>query len=103
MKFLELIDHKTGENWVTGFIGNQGALIDGQFSERDGYGYYVADAETFEWWDNVVSDFQSLDDYIDDLKIEHGSNAVSDAINAFDCCDIEDMPRGLRKHLDDWF
>jgi hypothetical protein len=89
VKTLSIVDPKSGVNYISDFIGNTGALIDGQFvwdKDRDAY---FCEQETFEWWDTVITANQALSDRILDLAKEHDSEAVYEVINAVGSVDLE--------------
>ena len=101
---LSIIDPKSGVDYIADFIGNTGALIDGQFrwdEERDAY---VCDQATFEWWDAVVTANQALANRLHALALEHGSEAVDEVIYAAgSSVDLADHAPNLQQALDDAF
>lgn len=97
---LELINHNTGINWVQDFIGNVGALKDGQFTWNDDVDAYICDRETFEWWRDCIEEHQKLDDRICDLEQEHGVEKVQVAIGNAYLCDLVDQPTQVNEALD---
>ena len=80
-KTLSIIDPDSGVDYIADFIGNHGALSDGQFTWDDERGAYVCDQDTFDWWDAVVKANQALDDRIHDLVQEHGVEKVYEVAN----------------------
>lgn len=76
---LTLMD-ANGINWAQDFIGNWGALADGQFEATDA-GTHLADQETVEWWANALESQQALDNRVNELKEEHGAEAVEAVLN----------------------
>lgn len=100
---LSIIDPKTGVNYVADFIGNTGALADGQFvwdEERD---TYVCDQKTFDWWSSVITAQQALDYRTRELINEHGPKAVHDVIHAAGGVDLEDHAANVNRALDEAF
>jgi len=100
---LSIIDPKSGVDYISDFIGNTGALIDGQFEWDEDRDAYVCDQETFDWWDTVVTANQSLDDRIHELVKEHGSEAVYEVIHAAGSVDLEDHAANVNQALDEAF
>ncbi|SMB89282.1 hypothetical protein SAMN05660772_02863 [Pasteurella testudinis DSM 23072] len=66
---LTIIDPKTGCNYISDFIGNTGALNDGQFTYDDDKNAWICDQDTFDWWEYVVAENQALNYRIDALKM----------------------------------
>jgi hypothetical protein len=102
-KELNLIDPETNTNWIGDFVGNTGALEDGQFVYDEETDVYAADWDTYLWWEEVVAAHQDLDDRIHELKQKHGSNAVSKAIGDAGDCDLEDRAAAINGALDETF
>ena len=100
---LSIIDPKSGVDYISDFIGNTGALNDGQFEWDEDRDAYVCDQETFDWWDTVVTANQSLDDRIHELVEEHGSEAVYEVIRAAGSVDLEDHAANVNQALDEAF
>lgn len=103
VKTLSIVDPKSGIDYVADFIGNTGALIDGQFVWDEDHDAYMCDRETFDWWDAVVTDNQLLEDRIYGLVQEHGSDAVYNAIYAAGSVDLEDHAANANRALDEVF
>jgi len=100
---LSIIDPKTGVNYISDFIGNQGALSDGQFTFDENKDGWVADQATFDWWDKVVDDNQKLVDRVSLLSAEHGAESVYAAITEAGNVDLEDHAANINQALDDAF
>lgn len=106
VKELSIIDPNSGVDYIDDFIGNTGALNDGQFlwdDEDDAADAYICDQETFDWWDKVVSDNQALEDRIHALQQEHGYDAVHDAVMDSYANDLEDHADCVNQALDEAF
>jgi len=99
---LSIIDPKTGVDYITDFIGNTGAL-DRDFEWDDDRGAYVCSQETYDWWEQVVSDNQALEDRIHTLAQEHGLDAVYEAIADAGYVDLEDHAVNVAQVLDEVF
>ncbi|MBE0436924.1 MAG: hypothetical protein IBX56_14100 [Methylomicrobium sp.] len=100
---LSIIDPNTGIDYIQDFIGNTGALKDGQFTYDDDQDAYLCDQETFNWWSAVVDANQTLENRIHTLVNEHGSEAVYDIINEAGNFDLEDHAANINQVLDDAF
>ena len=112
---LELIDPKTGIDWVCDFIGNSGAIADDECCKNatsyivpdDEKDAYLIDSENFEWWKNVVEEMQQFE--LMSYKIEkvYGYDAVCDAIGDSMACDLEFQARNgmeaLKAEFPDYF
>lgn len=96
---LSLTD-ANGTDWTQDFIGNWGAMSDGQFTFDHEAGIYRANEETVEWWSDIITKQQALDDRISSIKEEHGSEAVNDALEGIDYNDLEDQISHMNKALD---
>jgi len=104
IKELTLNDPKTNTDYVVDFIGNTGALDDGQFFDYDDdTETYTATRETFDWWETVVGDNQALEDRLHELRQEHGIESVHNAIGEAGNCDLEDMAANMNTALDENF
>lgn len=101
-KTLSIIDPKTGIDYIQDFIGNTGALIDGQFNYDD-QDVYICDQNTFDWWCKVASDNQILENRIYELTKEHGSEAVYAVIYDAGTNDLEDHAAYVNQALDQAF
>lgn len=93
----------TDVDCVTDFVGNNGALADGQFVRDDDADAYRCDQETYEWWARVISEHEALEERIYELRDEHGWDAVQDAIGNAADCDLEDIPANVNAALDEAF
>lgn len=99
---LEFIDPRTGIDWVTDFIGNYGALDDGQFEWDEELDAYLCDQETFDWWEKVVTDNEDLEDRIVCLTSIHGDQVYA-VLNDAGNVDLEDHARLMNTALDEAF
>lgn len=98
-----VLKDSNGINWVQDFIGNVGALNDGQFvydSEKD---VYDVSKENYEWWTNTIQLHQRLNDRIEELSQEHGRDAVDEAIRGIDLLDLDDEAKAMLAALDEAF
>jgi hypothetical protein len=99
---LSIINPQNGVDYIGDFVGNSGALIDGQFI-HDGDSGYICTQSTFDWWQNVVSDCQQLEERLHQLTNNHGAEAVRLAIGWAGACDLEDYAARVNQALDTAF
>jgi len=100
IKVLTYIDPRTGIDSILDFVGNNGALSDGQFERNDNDDVYVADADTYDWWATVAADNQALEARIHELRVTHGDNTVDAALSAVGRVDLEDLAALANAELD---
>ena len=103
IKGLSIVNPQSGIDYIKDFVGNTGALDDGQFSRDDERDAYICDQGTFVWWATVVADNQALEDRINDLVQEHGQQAVYQAVQTAGAVDLEDHASVVDQVLDDAF
>lgn len=94
-KHLNIVN-ENGIDFTKDFIGNWGALSDGQFTWSE-EGAYVADEDTFEWWRKAIEREVSNTDKIAELKEIHGSEKVDEIVNDAACGynDLEDIQSAI--------
>ena len=100
---LSIIDPDSGVDYVADFIGNEGALADGQFVWDEEQDAYVAEKETFDWWDAVIKDNQELDYRVHDLVQEYGREEVYKVTDEAGGGDLEDHAASVNQALDEAF
>lgn len=103
IKELNIIDREHGVNYVRDFVGNYGALSDGQFTYDEDQGVFLASEETFAWWDKVLNDHQALEDRISDLGGIYGTHEVANVVSDASDVDLEDMAAAVNMALDEAF
>jgi len=94
-----------GQDFTADMIGNHEGFgsADHQFAGPDDYGLYTASQETFDWWEKVLADTEALEERLESLREEHGSEAVQEVIDANGSVDLEDFAASLNRELDDAF
>ena len=100
---LSIIDPHNGSDYIQDFIGNTGALSDGQFTWDDEQSAFVCDQLTFDWWEKVVNDNQKIEDRIRALVDKHGSESVHAIVHSVGNCDLEDYANLVNTELDNAF
>lgn len=100
---LSIIDSKTGVDYIADFIGNTGALTDGQFVLDEDSNAYICDQATFDWWLDVVTNNQAINERINTLSKEHGVEVVLDAVSEAGGVDLENYAGCAEHALDEAF
>jgi hypothetical protein len=100
---LSFIDPRSKTDFITDFIGNQGALDDGQFTYDEDKDAYVCSQENFEWWQKVAADHQAMEERIKELTDEYGHDRVYAVVEQAGQYDLEDMPAAIIAALDEVF
>lgn len=100
---LSIINPESGIDYILNFLGHQGALLDGQFEWSEELDAHVCDQETFDWWYEVVTANQSLEDRIFVLVKEHGSQAVYEVIHDSSNADLKSHVEKVNQALDEAF
>ena len=97
---LSIIDRKSGVNWVNDLLGNHDALPD--YNDDDGT--YHMPQEDFDWWDNLIKEYQASDDryykILDQLKDPDYENMIAEFQNIN--CDLEDLPGYTNQICDEY-
>lgn len=99
---LEIIDPTTGVNYIADFIGNTGALMDGQFEWDEELDAQVCDQATFDWWNTVVDNNQELTDRIHEMLKIYNQDAVYKVIGENSNVDLEDHASVINAALDEF-
>ncbi|GIV82687.1 MAG: hypothetical protein KatS3mg051_2041 [Anaerolineae bacterium] len=89
---LSIIDPSTGINYAQEFVGNAGALSDGQFEYSEEHDAYVCSPETLEWWVQVLEQYQGLENKLHALKSEYGGERVQRVLDKVPPSDLEEYP-----------
>ncbi|MEK8128634.1 hypothetical protein WMW72_12025 [Paenibacillus filicis] len=100
---LSIVDPRSNVDFVSDFIGNHGAFIDGQFTYDEDSDMFAADQDTYDWWAKVTTDHQALEDRIAELEEEHGKDRVQAVVHGASDCDLEDMASAVNGALDEEF
>lgn len=69
---LTATDPDTGIEWTQDMIGNTGAMNDGQFVWSEEDNAYLADQETYDWWDRYITQYNRTCDEVQELASEFG-------------------------------
>lgn len=101
IKDLDIIDPKSGVNWIADLMGNHGALPTSEVDD-DGYdtGNKIMSQEDYEWWSDLVDRYQAADDRYHALRksLDDDEALVFDAQNIN--VDLEDYPGALNDVCD---
>lgn len=101
-KSLNITD-ANGIDFTRDFIGNWGALSDGQFTWNEEADAFLADDDTFDWWSKAIKREVTNAERIAELKEIHGSEKVDEAVNKASngYNDLEDIQNAIVKALDE--
>lgn len=104
METLSMIS-PNGTDAAADMIGNHDGFgpESWQFELDSDSGIYTANQETYDWWAKVLMENEELEERIEALKEEHGSDAVQEVIEAAGIVDLEDHAANLNKALDEAF
>lgn len=100
---LNIIDPKSGANWINDLMGNHDALPELE-EDEDGYetGYHLMTQEDFDWWKNLTEEYQKADNRFNELlktvSNDKYEELQSDAHNIN--VDLEDFPAALNNVCD---
>ncbi|TDL57828.1 hypothetical protein E2R60_04935 [Paenibacillus dendritiformis] len=100
---LNLVDNATGVDSAVDVIGNYGGFTDGQFVYDDEAGVYCCSQDTFDWWSRVLHEQQELEERLESLRREHGSELVQEVLEAVGDVDLEDMAAEVNAALNEAF
>lgn len=90
-----------GENGIDSsadFIGNTAHGM-----KHDEAGNYIASQEDFEWWENMISEYQKMEATIKTYEEKYGRDEVwkwLEEVHAFDY-DLEDQPKNVKRYLEE--
>lgn len=105
IKELGIIDPVSCMDYVTDFIGNTGAMNDGQFTWYEDDDLYEVSREDLEWWENVIEAYQKSDfaqyNFKQNLDSEDRYSFENDILNACSC-DLEDMAECMNNVVEEW-
>ncbi|GBF73194.1 hypothetical protein PA598K_01479 [Paenibacillus sp. 598K] len=104
METLSMLS-SNGTDAAADMIGNHGGFgsESWQFDLDADTGIYEASQETYDWWEKVLTENEELEERIEALKEEHGSDAVQEVIEAAGNVDLEDHAANLNNALDEAF
>jgi hypothetical protein len=93
---LVIIDRKSGVNWVSDMIGN-----DGQFGYDSDAEIRTCDQETYDWWSAYISATEEADDRLAEVSEIYGSDLVQEYIwAALEGVEFNDIPAAQMQALD---
>lgn len=105
MEELVIVDPRTGMEWADDFIGNTGALNDGQFAWTENDDLYEVSQDNFDWWEKVMAEYKAADDAKYGLESELDSDERevfwNDIYSACECA-LEDMPSRIMEVVKNW-
>ena len=79
---LSILDPINGTEFILDFIGNHNGFgsEDGQFDFDEIEEVHTCTQETFDWWDTVITGIDELNDRLEELTTEHGTDTINDVI-----------------------
>lgn len=97
---LTIIDPESGVNWINDLMGNHGALP--EYNDEDNTYHMIQ--EDFDWWDNLVKEYQTADNrYQELLNSLNGDDYDRLLAEVQDLgCDLEDYPGFLNQICDNY-
>lgn len=102
-KVLSIVDSESRIDFTLDFIGNHGALSDGQFAWDEEHDSYVCDQDTYDLWSKIINDHQELEDRIGELEARYGSDRVWEVLDTVGDCDLGDLAAEIKAALDEAF
>lgn len=102
---LKIISEETGIEWTNDFIGNYGALTDGQFTWNNEEDIYETDQVTYDWWFDIIERYTEADAIMTEFLAgiedpddsDNARRAIEDACN----CDLEYIPDAIISTIND--
>jgi hypothetical protein len=97
-KELSLIG-KNGIDWSEDFIGN---TFHGMASDEEGR--YVVNQEDYEWWENMIAEWQRMESVVAEYKEQFDGDEVDRVVNdTVGGYDLENQPKNVISALRDTF
>jgi hypothetical protein len=91
-----------GVDWALDFIGNAGALADGQFCHDEDSDTYECSQETYDWWARHIERYQEMETRIEQAREAGLSDEQIEAARAhYGDGDEEDGPQNVMDALDE--
>jgi len=90
-----------GIDWTFDFIGNLGALDDGQFIQNENEYCWECNQETFDWWRGHIKNYDTMQGMITEIE-ENGkltSGQILEALTHYYDNDEENGPFAVMKSL----
>jgi len=69
IKYLGIIDRKSGVDFIKDFIGNHNGFSNWEYN--DDLEIYIVSEDDYEWWSTVIRNEEDLMDLVDELKEDH--------------------------------
>ena len=102
---LELIQPENNIDLTNDFIGGYGAFGDGKFIYDDELDAFICDQETFDWWNEIITNQQALLYKIQKLNEKYGKDVVDKVIesSSMGLVDLEDEASYVDSELNEAF
>lgn len=90
---------KNGFDWSADFIGNTNHGM-----RHDDEGRYIATQEEYDWWKNMIAEWENMESAIEDYKKINDPDEVDEVVNdTIGGFDLEDKPRNVIDALKEAF
>lgn len=98
---LEVIDPKTGNNYVADLVGNNGGFSaevfaspeEKDYQDTDAHFDYVADTDTIEWWQEALQGEQEFQYLKSDFIAQFGQEALLELLEEIQEDEFEEYNR----------
>ena len=87
---LSITDQASGCDWTKDFVGNSGALNDGQFELSSDGETYRATQDTFDWWQEACERNETIDKIKQELIKWHEDICECHTTNQ-NSCTVDDL------------
>jgi len=95
-------DHR-GIDYTTDFVGNAGGFVNGDFTYVKNFEVYMCSQDTYDWWKEVISDNERLEERIEELNKKYGKGEVERVLYSQIKVDLENNARKVHGWLDEVF
>jgi len=94
---LNIIDPKSGCDWVSDLMGNHNELPAIE-EDEDGYdtGFHLMTQEGFDWWKDLTVSLEKAEDRL--YRLDYNEDEKNDTIGN---CDLEDLPNYINQFCDE--
>lgn len=93
-----MIDLETGYSWIEDFIGVGGEERDNFHFDEEQSAYSISQ-ETYEWWKDIITDNQKIEDHLHELRQEHGNDRIDSLRDEAAWGDLEYRAQAIKDAL----
>jgi len=100
---LDIIDSRTGTDWIQDFIGNEsgfGSVWDGLIDYVKDNNEYIATSLTIDWWVNIINRQKIINSKLLLIRKDHGDDTVDKIVSSIDGdleCRIDELEFALKQ------